>query len=208
MTNQQLVPTKGNLMALKKSNTLAKMGYDLMDRKRIILIHEMMQIIKNVRKLRDELSTAYHQAYLALQEANITLGVVGEIAKAIPIDEGVQITYRSVMGVDIPKVIYQSHEARISYGIGSTNTKFDYAFTRFLKVRDLTILLAETENSAYRLANAIRKSQKQANALKTIVIPEFEFNIKSISDALEERDREEFSRKKVIKNNLQKIEKE
>jgi len=137
-----------------------------------------------------------------LQEANITLGVVGEIAKAIPIDYGLQITYRSVMGVDIPKVIYQSQDVRITYGIGSTNTKFDYAFTKFQKVRDLTILLAETENSAYRLANAIRKSQKQANALKTIVIPEFEFNIKYISDALEERDREEFSRKKVIKGNL------
>lgn len=202
--NQQLFPTKGNLLALKKSNALARMGYDLMDRKRNVLIHEMMPIVKNARDLRDELATAYHQAYLALQEANITLGVVGEIAKSIPVDEGLNVTYRSVMGVDIPRVLYEAQPIRITYGIGSTNTKFDYAFTCFQKVRDLTIRLAEIDNSAFRLANAIRKSQKQANALKNIVIPGFEQNIKTISDALEERDREEFSRKKVIKEYLNK----
>ncbi|MFH0992768.1 MAG: V-type ATP synthase subunit D [bacterium] len=203
MSDQMVFPTKGNLIAQKRSCALAKTGYDLMDRKRNILIREMMAIIKDARTLRDELATAYHQAYLALQEANITLGVVGEIAKAIPIDEGLGMTYRSVMGVDIPQVVYVAHEVSVSYGIGSTNTKFDYAYTCFQKVRDLTIRLAETDNSAYRLANAIRKTQKQANALKSIVIPEFEANIKFIADTLEERDREDFSRKKVIKAILQ-----
>ena len=66
-------------------------------------------------------------------------------------------------------------------------------------VKELTVVLAEVENSVYRLANAIRKAQKRANALKNIVIPEFEGNIKFISDALEEKEREEFSRQKVIK---------
>ena len=65
----------------------------------------------------------------------------------------------------------------------------------------MSVVLAEVENSVYRLANAIRKSQKRANALKNIVIPEFEHNIKFITDALEEKEREEFSRQKVIKRN-------
>jgi V/A-type H+-transporting ATPase subunit D len=199
MALKRAIPTKANLMTLKKSLSLAKVGYDLMDRKRNILIREMMAILTDVRKIRDDLSKTYSQAYIALQEANITLGVVGEIAKAIPIDEGLSMTYRSVMGVDIPKVLYERKEIRVTYGIGSTNTKFDYAYTQFQKVRDLTILLAETSNSAYRLANAIRKTQKRANALKSIVIPEFEDNIAFITSALEEKDREEFSRKKIIK---------
>lgn len=202
MATKQVFPTKGNLLAIKKSNVLAHMGYELMDRKRNILIREMMTLIDDVRMLRDEISMTYQQAYQALQEANITLGYVGEIAKAIPIDDGIEITYRSVMGVEIPKVIYNKQETKISYGIGSTNTKFDYAYSCFQKVRDLTITLAEIDNSAYRLANAIRKTQKRANALKNIVIPGFEANIKFITNALEEKDREEFSRKKVIKNQL------
>ena len=56
------------------------------------------------------------------------------------------------------------------------------------------------ENSVYRLADAIKKTQKRANALKNIMIPRFEATVKFITDALEEKDREEFSRLKVIKS--------
>ncbi len=199
MATKQVFPTKGNLMAIKKTNVLAHLGYDLMDRKRNILIREMMTLIDSVRKLRDEISSTYTKAYLALQEANITLGFVGDIAKAIPIENGLNITYRSVMGVEIPKIIFEPKQMVLEYGISNTNTKFDYAYQNFVRVRDLTILLAEIDNSVYRLANAIRKARKRANALKNVVIPEFEKNIKYITEALEEKDREEFSRKKVIK---------
>lgn len=43
----QAVPTKGNLMNTKKSLSLAKMGYELMDKKRNILIREMMMLIED-----------------------------------------------------------------------------------------------------------------------------------------------------------------
>ena len=38
----QVFPTKANLMATQKSLDLAKLGYELMDRKRNILVREMM----------------------------------------------------------------------------------------------------------------------------------------------------------------------
>jgi len=201
MASKQIFPTKGNLLALKKSIKLAELGYELMDRKRNILIREMMTQFEKVRTLREEIAYIYKRAYLTLQEANITLGVINDIAKAIPIDNNIEITYRSVMGVEIPKVLYEEDEVKIRYGISSTNTKFDYAYKSFLKVRDLTLVLAEVDNSLYRLANAIRKSQKRANALKNVVIPDYSEKIRFISETLEERDREEFSRRKIIKAN-------
>jgi len=94
-------PTKGNLIATKKSLVLAKLGYDLLDRKRNILIREMMLLVEKAKSLRGEIETTYQKAYLALQRANITLGVCEEIGKATSIENGVSITYRSVMGVDI-----------------------------------------------------------------------------------------------------------
>lgn len=197
--NNQVFPTKGNLMSLIKSNQLAHKGYDLMDRKRNILIREMMSLLEDVRLLRDELSTTYKEAYQALQEANITLGIVGDIAKSIPITTGLTVQYKSVMGVEIPHLSYEPETVRIAYGISHTNTKFDYAYQCFQKVRDLTIKLAEIDNSTYRLANAIRKAQKRANALENVVIPKFEENIKYITEALEEKEREAFSVQKVIK---------
>jgi V/A-type H+-transporting ATPase subunit D len=70
----------------------------------------------------------------------------------------------------------------------------------FQKVRDLTVKLAEIDNATYRLANAIRKAQKRANALENVVIPRFQQNIKYISEVLEEKERESFIRQKIIKN--------
>ena len=197
--NNQVFPTKGNLIALQKSNELAKKGYELMDRKRNILIREMMTLIEDVRIVRAELSKTYEQAYQALQEANITLGIVSDIAKSIPLDQNVSVSYRSVMGVEIPEVTHEYEQVKITYGIGHTNTKFDFAYKSFQKVRELTVKLAEIDNATYRLANAIRKSQKRANALENIVIPRFEANIKFITEALEEKEREAFTRQKVIK---------
>ena len=59
--------------------------------------------------------------------------------------------------------------------------------------------MAEVETSIYRLAEAIKKSQKRANALKNIVIPGFDSTIRIITEALEEKEREEFVRLKVLK---------
>ena len=42
-------------------------------------------------------------------------------------------------------------------------------------------------------------STDKANALKNIVIPKFQANARYIADSLEEKEREEFSRMKVIK---------
>ncbi len=200
MANKQVFPTKGNLMAIKKSNTLAKVGYDLMDRKRNILIREMMSNLDDIKKLRENISVVFSKAYLALQEANTTLGIISDLTNMVPIDNGIKLTYRSVMGVEIPKVIYEKPEIlKMTYGMERANTKFDYAYRMFHEVKNLTVILAEVENSVYRLADAIRKSQKRANALQNVVIPQFEENIKFITEALEEKEREEFTRQKVIK---------
>ncbi len=66
-------------------------------------------------------------------------------------------------------------------------------------MKELTIKLSMVENSAYRLATSISKTQKRANALKNITIPTYEALVTNISNALEEKDREEFTRLKVIK---------
>ena len=66
-------------------------------------------------------------------------------------------------------------------------------------MKELTIRLAQVETSAYRLAYNIKKTQKRANALQNITIPRYESLTKSIQSALEEKEREEFTRLKVIK---------
>lgn len=195
----RVVPTKGNLIATKKSLDLANLGYDLLDKKRNILIKEMMTLLDNVKLIRDQITNSYQEAYDALQEANISVGFIADLVTSTPIDNGITIAYRSVMGVEIPKIKYDKQEMKCTYDMEKSDSKVDYAYQCFYHVKELTVLLAEVENSVYRLANAIRKTQKRANALKNISIPEFMAVSKMITESLEEKEREEFSRQKVIK---------
>ena len=195
----KVVPTKGNLIAMKKSLQLANLGYSLMDQKRNVLIKEMMSLLDDVKVIREQITSSYQEAYDALQEANISMGLISDIVNSIPEDYGISIAYRSVMGVEIPKISYNKQPLKMTYDIERSNSKVDYAYNCFYKVKQLTVLLAEVENSVYRLANTIRKTQKRANALKNISIPRFESTVKVITEALEEKEREEFTRQKVIK---------
>ena len=195
-------PTKSNLMAMKKSLGLARLGYDLLDRKRNIMMREMMKLIDDVNEIQGQIETTFAEAYESLQKANMTLGQNDVFRIAMSRDEAddVLIRYRSVMGIEIPDVKLTDEIRMPGYGFTSTNPLLDETYIRFVKVKQLAVKVAAVENSVYRLARAIKQSQKRANALKNIVIPGFEHDIKFISEALEEKEREEFSRQKVIKN--------
>jgi V/A-type H+-transporting ATPase subunit D len=195
-----LPSTKGNLIKARKSLALAQNGYELMDRKRNILIREMMKEVDEVKKLRDEISEAYATAYYLLQRANIYGGVISNVTSEIPVDNNIEVTYRSVMGVEVPKVIYhEPEEKEVPYGLSESSSLIDEAYLQFQKVKEITMVLAEVDNTVYRLAHAISTTQKRANALKNIVIPRYEEQIRTMSADLEEKEREEFSRMKSIK---------
>lgn len=194
----QVAPTKGNLMATRKSLELAELGYDLMDRKRNILIREMMQLINKAADVQNRIDSTYAEAYAALQKANLTLGFCEDYIRNIPVEEGLEIDYRSVMGVELPAVRLHS-TSYANYPLSTTNSMLDEAYEHFQRVKELTVELAEIGSSVYLLANAIRKTQKRANALKNVMIPQFRTTVKDITEALEEKEREDFSRLKVIK---------
>lgn len=191
--------TKGNLLACKESLRLAKLGYELMDRKRIILMQELSKMMDDVKELRDVIDETYDKAYISLQRANVSLGVIDRIANLMPVEEDIKIVYRSVMGIEIPKVTIEEKEVKIPYALSVSNSRLDEVFLQMRQVKLYTAKLAELDNGMYRLAKAIDKSRKRANALQQIVIPDLEIKIKTISDALEEKEREEFIRMKLVK---------
>ncbi len=195
----QIFITKNNLMAQKKSLELAKSGYDLMDKKRNILMREMLALANKASTIQKDIQTAYVQAYAALEKATVTLGDCTIFAESVPVDESVSLQLRSVMGVELPEVSISKRLPHIFYGMNKTNSQLDEALIQFEKVKALTVELAQTESSVMRLALAIKKTQKRTNALNNIMIPKFTSTIKFISDALDEKEREDFTRLKVIK---------
>ena len=188
-------------MLAKNSLALAKQGYELMDKKRNILIRELMNLIEEAKTIQTQIDTTFTEAYQALQQANIEVGIhyVQQIAQAIPVENGVRIKTRSIMGTEIPLVEHEEEKRVPYYGFYNSSESGDAAREGFLKVKELTLKLSMVENSAYRLAMNIRKTQKRANALKNITIPSYTALVKDITNALDEKDREEFTRLKVVK---------
>lgn len=197
-------PTKGNLILAKNSLVLAKQGHELMDKKRNILVRELMGFIEEAKSIQLEIDETFTKAYQALQRANIEMGIntVEELANGVPIENSIKIKTRSIMGTDIPLVRYKVEETKPSYSFLSTRESMDRAKRNFERVKELSIRLSMVENAAYRLAVNIRKTQKRANALNNITIPLYTQRVSDISNALEEKEREEFSRLKVIKKNI------
>ena len=187
--NINMFPTKGNLIAAKNSLALARQGYDLMDKKRNILVREMMDLVDQASTIQTEIDTTFRAAYEALQQANIEMGIhmVQDIAKTVPVENTVKIKTRSIMGTEIPLVEYDKSGNVPTYAYYSTKMSLDEAKAAFERVKELSIKLSMIENSAIRLASNIKKTQKRANALKNITIPKFEALTKDISNALEEK---------------------
>lgn len=193
--------TKGNLISTQRSLALAKTGYELMDKKRNILIREMMLLVDKATSIRSEIDKVFSEAYASLIEANLSSGVIQSIAEAVPVENGVRIRTKSVMGVEVPLVtLEEKREETVPYGLMETDAALDNAYSKFERVKELCVTLSEIENSVYRLAIAIKKTQRRANSLKNIVIPRQEATVKFIVNTLEEKEREEFSRMKIIKN--------
>ena len=177
-----------------------------MDKKRNILIRELMDLIDQARTIQEEIDSTFTYAYQCLQKANIENGIntISQIAYTVPIEDSIVIQTRSIMGTEIPHVKYTPKTPVPTYAFSATKESADRAAEAFRKVKDLTVKLSMVENAAYRLASNIKKTQKRANALQNITIPMYTQLVSSISNALEEKDREEFNTRSSVVHQAEK----
>lgn len=198
---ENIAPTKANLMTAQVALDFSKKGYELLDKKRNVLIREMMSFMDRAKEIQQKMQEIFKEAYEALIMANITIGIneVNEVAESIPQATEFTILTQSVMGVEIPQIKYEKRELEPYYSFYHTNTALDIALKEFHRVKYLLYELAKIEDSVYKLATEIKRTQKRTNALKNIQIPKYEALVKMISEMLEEKEREDFFRLKVLK---------
>ena len=199
-----LLPTKSNLIKLKKTIALSKQGQKLLEKKKYILENEKEKYISQKKELEETFHKQYEKAFLALQNANVDMGInkVNMISHTIEIDNQLDIKYKTIMGVEIPLISYtSSSNPDLTFGLLGTTISIDEAIVEFQKIKKIMVDLARLEITISRLDSAIEKVHKRSNSLKDIIIPNYKKDKKRIQDILEERDREEFVRMKMIKKN-------
>ena len=198
-----MTPTKANLIKAKARLSFLEKGYDLLDKKRTILIQELMTLVKEAERIEVEISQLFAEAYEALQQASISMGLsrLEEFTLSVKEELPFDVRVKSIMGVDIPEVSYKKRSKKaLPYGFYENNPVLDITINQFNDAKFSSYELAEIETTAFKLSLEIKKTQKSANALEKIQIPRLKEDIKMIQETLEEKEREEFFRLKKVKN--------
>lgn len=196
------LPTKNNLMKIKRSIRQSKEGQMLLEQKRMILSRELEKYKEQEKNLKSKGQKLFEEAYYYLKMANVEIGIddMIDISDGIKIDNNIDIKYKTIMGVEIPSVVVPYEEkVNINYGLYNTTSSVDEAILKFMEVKKYILELAQMENIIFRLEKNIEKVQRRSNALKEIIIPAEEKNAKQIQEILDENEKEEFVRLKKLK---------
>ena len=121
---------------------------------------------------------------------------------ATPATLGVDVEYRKVMGIGLPKLAVEGSVGKLEergYGIISTHPSVDAVASEYERGVGSMVKLAETESSLHALADEVGKTKRRVNALEYRVVPQLSATRRYIHMRLDELEREEFYRKKMVK---------
>lgn len=201
-------PTRMELLALKKRQNLAVKGHSLLKEKRDALIKEFFDILDRVKGARSDVELTLNEAYEALTLAQIQLGDLAVQKTALSVKESVDVnvTSRNIMGVPVPLCDTEFDSRTLvdrGYGFSDTSIQLDNAAKKFEDSVKMIIELGEIEKTIFLLADEIESTKRRVNALEHVMIPKLENTVKSIDMRLQEMERENFVRLKMIRSTLE-----
>jgi V/A-type H+/Na+-transporting ATPase subunit D len=201
-------PTRMHLLEIRKKLDLAQKGYKLLEEKRDALVEKFFAVIDKRNSLRDEIDEDLMQAFFSLLQAQMILGedAVEQVSFLSKDVLDIKIDYENIMGVKIPilEKIGAEDDRVPRYGFLQTSAKLDDAFIQFNGVVSRLLDLSDVESRIKSLSVEIEKTKRRVNVLENTLIPKLVATIGFIEMQLEEREREDFFRRKRIKSLMEK----
>ncbi len=101
-----VAPTKTSLLRLREELKFARLGHELLDQKRNILVVELLTLVDQAADFEKKVEASLETAYGSLQEAALGMGKlrVSSAAAAVNLEPSVTLRQRKVMGVVLPVV--------------------------------------------------------------------------------------------------------
>lgn len=185
--------TKSNLLKTKEEFKFAQEGYDLLEQKREVLVIEVMRRIDDCRQSKKEVDEILAYAYESLKKSFMIIGkkTVEKAAFSAISSEKINVLGSGIMGISVPTISCKQTEPFCNqYGFKETSFCLDKTVVLFSNALAKLAKLAQIEVSLWKLAFELKKTQRRANALYNILIPQFKDTIKYLEDNLEEKERE------------------
>ena len=114
-----------------------------------------------------------------------------------------------IMGVSVPITNMEMESRNLverGYDLANTSVQLDEAAKLFEVALGHIIELGEIEKTIYLLADEIEATKRRVNSLEHIMIPRLQATVKSIDMRLQEMERENFVRMKMIRSTIEKNE--
>ena len=199
-----LAPTRSNLMKVKDELEFSKLGYDLLDQKKSILVSELLTLVDQAVDYQNRVENALFAADMTLENAIMHMGrlKVANLAGAVNITSSISLGSRKVMGVPLPKVDTAFSGSGPYFSPEGTSMLSEMALGKFREALELMGRMAELKVSIMRLSREVKKTIRKVNALEKLVIPDKEETLRYLSDRIEEQERESFTQLKAVKDKL------
>ncbi len=180
---------------------MASKGARLLRGKREVLANEFFRMMREVVAGRARLDEALREAARALTVARALEGTeaVESLALAAGREVPVEVTHRRVWGVPVPGIsaprLHRTADARGASPLGASLTALEAA-RRHEDSVDVLLEIASRELHLRRLGEEIQETSRRINALEQLLIPRLAREARRVSQALEERAREDVVRLK------------
>lgn len=207
MSSRKILPTKINLINLRRQIKLTRTIKRLLENKREVLLLYLRQYADEYEKTYGEVSKVLSDVYSTYLKGVSAEGIatIEQFASSVPSSLEVKSNTKLLFGVRIPIVELNEEsiqkqpfgDIEISPYILKSREEIAEAFKKIL-------LLVEMESAIRSLTLELRKTQRLINAIDTSILPYYNSSAKYIKSVLDDRTREEFSRLKMIRRVLQK----
>jgi V/A-type H+-transporting ATPase subunit D len=191
--------TRWRLLELQRHRRAIETGIDLLDRKREGLLRALAQRTRRAVESRSRLAAGLGPARAALDEAAVRIGDAAARAAAIaqPRFTTVSLHEEAIVGVRVARLTAAFPPFAVHYGPGGTCASLDEAGRLFTALLPDLLTLAEQERAARTLARGLRRTTRTLNALRAVLLPAVDADIRAVASALEEEEREEAVRWRV-----------
>lgn len=205
--------TRMELLAHKAQIKLARQGRDLLEQKRTALMKELLHMADTVMEHSDILQQVATEAGKKLAYAESLAGreAVQSAALASRKEVPLHVSTTNVMGVRVPHIEQKRFERSLlgrGYSIVGTSITIDETASAFEAQVEAILQLAESELRLRRLAAEIQRTSRRLNALDHLLIPRLEAESSYIEMTLDERERTDHFRLKLVKRILERSRRE
>ena len=203
---RKVLPTKINLIRLRREYTMMSRIRRVIEEKREVILHYLTSIASEYAKYREEVLEELEKIYSSYYVGAASEGFerVKVYAGSVPETLSINVGMRVLFAVRIPTFsVAEETIPPITLPPG-VDPKLYESFEDIRRILPKLLKLAEYEETINRLLEELKETQRLINALDYVILPSYREAIKYIKLVLEDRQREEFIRLKLIKRKLEK----